>query len=444
MGRKLPPQFEVEIIGLSRIGEGTGFYGLKKVCVFGALPGEKILVRPLKKSRRGVKAAVLEILVKSPDRREAREDHFLSCSPWQIVDEKIQLEWKKKISKQMFMQEAGELLQKNVGIVAGSENWNYRNKMEFSFRADATGLPVLAFHQRFRYWDYVPLTGCVLAQEKINVLAEKIIKELHKREVKNQDLKNLIIRYSAKENKCIAALYVVNPDFPKFDIVNDDMVGWQIIYSDPKSPITINTDCLFKSGRDYLEERVNGLDLKFYFDGFFQVNIKVFEKLLDFVKNETKGGRILSDLYSGVGTIGFALAHLFERVNSIEFDSRAVEMAKQNAQKNNLSNIVFFAGAAEKHDLDECLKNTDTLVVDPPRSGMHPKVIRKILETGPKNFIYVSCNPHTQAQNYRELKKAYKVVNWQLFDMYPQTPHIESVLILKRKNYLEKMFAFLV
>lgn len=440
MARKLPPQFEVEITEVSRIGEGVGMFNNKKVFVFGVLPGEKALVRPLKKRRRGVKAAVVKILRNAEVRRKAREDHYLSCSPWQIIDENIQRKWKIDIVKKMFINEAGRLPSKNVIIRSSPENWNYRNKMEFSFTNDHDGLPILAFHQRFRYWDYSALDSCVLAKQRINEAAQKILAEIRKRKLKRDDLKNLLLRYSNKEDKCIAALYVVNREFPVFNIENSILAGWQIIYSDPQSPSTVITEQLYKAGSDSMQERIGGLDLKFYFDGFFQVNVDAFDLLLDYLQSKVKASGVLSDLYSGVGTIGFSLANKFKKIYSIEFDDRAVEAARENASKNNILNINFSAGAAEKQSIGEYLKITDTLVVDPPRSGLHPKVLKKIIKHCPENFIYVSCNPHTQAQNYKELCKIYKVQDWRLFDLYPQTPHVESVIIMKKKNILDKIF----
>lgn len=439
MSRRLPPQFEVEFKGLSGTGEASGRYKNRKIYAFGVFPGEKALVRPLKKRRSGVKVAVVRLLRQSKERRRAREEHFLSCSPWQIVDEKTQHVWKIKIVKDIFKNEAGILPGKDLLIEESPEKWNYRNKMEFSFSSDNDGGAVLALHKRFRHWEHYSLDSCAIVKQKINKTAALILREIRRRNINPKDLKNLLLRYSSKEDKCLAVLYAVNEDLSLFDLKCPDLAGWQIVYSDPRSPSTVASRVLLQRGRDHLSEQMAGLDLKFHVNGFFQVNIASFEKLLDYLRKNISKGRVLTDLYAGVGTIGIALSGLFEKVNFVEFDERAVAAAKENAAKNRLDNAVFMSGAVEKNSLEDHLDPGDTLVVDPPRSGLHPKAIKKILKIKPKNFIYVSCNPITQAKDFAKIKKEYSAIKWRLFDLYPQTPHIESVIIMRKKNFLERI-----
>ena len=172
---------------------------------------------------------------------------------------------------------------------------------------------------------------------------------------------------------------------------------------------------------------------KYFYDSFFQINPPVFENVLAYIRQQIDRGRILVDLYSGVGTIGFNLAGQFEKVFSVESDERALVAAGENRQNHQLENVTIMSGLAEKADLRIILVAADTLIVDPPRSGLHPKVTKAILEACPECFIYVSCNPLTQANDLAVLKEKYQIRDWRLFDLYPQTPHVESVLVLERK-----------
>jgi 23S rRNA (uracil1939-C5)-methyltransferase len=431
MSRKLPPQFEVKIDGLSKHGEGTGLYGNRRVFVFGSMPGETVLVKPLKKTRRSVKAEILELLKPDPERLAPREDHFLSCSPWQVIPYGRQLIMKKNIVNDLFA--ASSVKHPPPEIEPSDRTWHYRNKMEFGFTS-VGGKISLSFHRRTRRFDRFPLDSCAIANEKINSCAAYLVGEFNRLGLPLAKLKYLIIRCSDLENKALAALYVNDLDFPRLDIAHPDLAGLMVIYSDPLSPSSVGTEALYSSGREYLEEKMGGQTLKFNYDGFFQVNPAVFGRLIDYLKRSVRPGRRLTDFYSGVGTIGLALASSFKEVIGIEYDRRAVRAARENAAKNGITHIRFESGEAEKQDLKSILSATDVLAVDPPRSGLHPKLVKAILADPPARFIYISCNPVTQAADMASLNSSYRISHHRLFDLYPHTPHVESVLLCERRN----------
>lgn len=435
MSGKLPLQFEVEIKDFALNGEGVGRYANRSVFVFGALPGETVLAQPLKKRRNEIRAELKMVLKASEARREAAEDHFTACSPWQIMPEETQLKYKQELAERAFRQSAGKLPQKHPGIVASERAWHYRNKMEFSFAEKDSGSLSLALHKRGRRREHWPLESCAIAHERINACAGSIIRILRERGIKREQLKYLLLRYSYFEDKCLAALFVADENFPVGGADIPALAGWQIIYSDPRNPATAITRVLYKEGRDHLIEDISGLKLKFYFDSFFQTNPPAFVDLLCYIKNNIVPGGALFDLYSGVGTIGFSLAKDFERLTSLEFDARAAEAARFNLDTNKIAKATVVSGAAEKADLSALLSGTGTLIVDPPRAGLHPKVIKAIIKAAPEQFIYVSCNPQTQARDFALLKEKYRARQWRLFDFYPQTPHSESVIIMERKRW---------
>ncbi|MFH0891706.1 MAG: methyltransferase [Candidatus Falkowbacteria bacterium] len=435
MSKKLPSQFEVKIEKFSFAGEGVGRYGGREVFVYGALPGETVMARPLKKRRKGITAGFLEVIKPAAARRPAAEDHFFSCSPWQIIPEELQFKYKRESAERMFRESAGKLPQSDPGIVGGERLWHYRNKMEFSFTENKSGGLSLALHKRGSRYECWPLTGCAIAHERINACAGEIVKTLAAQNIKREQLKYLLIRYGYFEDKCLAALFVADENFPVGGADIPGLAGWRIIYSDPRTPATVTTKVLHEEGRDYLTEEISGLKLKYYYDSFFQTNPPAFSGLLSYLKDNIRPGGTLIDLYSGVGTIGFSLARDFERVISVEFDLRAAEAARFNLSVNKIANAAVIGGAAEKQDLSVILSKADTVIVDPPRTGLHPKVIKAILEKAPENFIYISCNPLTQARDFALFKKKYRARHWRLFDLYPQTPHMESVIIMEKRKW---------
>ncbi|MFH1188409.1 MAG: 23S rRNA (uracil(1939)-C(5))-methyltransferase RlmD [bacterium] len=430
---KFPPEFEITITKIISSGEGEGVYQGKKVRVYGVLPGEILLVRPTRVRRNKSTAAVIAVKKESPVRRIARDEHFSSCGPWQIIPEEEQLILKKSFVKEVFTREAGSIPLDTVEIVPSPANWFYRNKMEFSIANDQNGKLSLALHKRHRFHDYWFLSQCALAHEKINQEANRIISIIQDQRVTIDDLKNLVVRYSYTEDKCIGTLYVKNEVIIPKQMINKTFIGWSVVYSDPLSPAAKITHTLYTEGRTYLTEMIGGNLLQYHHENFFQVNPSAFEYLIEWVTSHMDGNGLLVDLYAGVGTIGLALAPFMKEVIGLEIDESAAHAIDENAQRNGIKNIrATYATAAESHNLESILSTAETVVVDPPRSGMHPKVLRQICTFAPEHFVYVSCNPETQARDFKELKKVYTVSNWRLFDLYPQTPHVESVLIMKR------------
>lgn len=432
MASKTPPEFELQIEKLVFGGEGLGYYQGRPVFVFGVLPGERVEVSPIKVNSKFVKARLNKVLLPSPDRQKPRDSHFLTSSPWEIMSASVQLQYKKEIVLAMWKKLAGACPPVELAIEASEKIWGYRNKLEFSFTTIGQKLQ-LAFHERYRFNRFLPLTESALAPVTMNNCAQQVVKELNARQFNLSDLKNLLVKYSFANDNCLVVLFVTNKDFPVFAITAPEIIGWQIVYSQPQSPAAVFTQNLYHQGELVLEEKLGRLSLAYGPENFFQVNPQAFAKLLGWVNAILPPGQVLLDLYAGVGTIGFYFAPKFKKVISLEADPLASEFALANARRNRLTNIEIVRGQAEKQDLVKLLKSADTLIVDPPRSGLHPKVLKKILEKTPETFVYISCNPATQARDWQALNRVYHTRQWRLFDLYPQTPHVESVLLLRKK-----------
>ncbi|MEW6442408.1 MAG: 23S rRNA (uracil(1939)-C(5))-methyltransferase RlmD [bacterium] len=430
--KKTLPEFELEVERLVFGGEGLGHWEGRPVFVFGALPGERVRVRPVQARRKFVKAELLEVVRASRDRLPPREEHYLACSPWQVMPYERQLFHKKEVTVSSWQKIAGELPSQDVVLVPGPRQLGYRNKLELSFTQDPEGRLTFGFNRRYRHQQYYSLERCVLGHDRINEAAVTVLEVLRGAGVAPEALKNLVVRSSFSLEQCLCVLYVTEPGFAPLEPDGADLQGWLVVYSDPRSPAAVVTRVLHRRGQEHLEEKLGGTTLAYGHDLFFQTNPEAFSLAVSHLRDRIRGGGTLVDLYAGVGTIGFLLAERFERVIAVEMHERAAEYARMNQARNATRGVVMITGKAEERELRSLMAAGDTLAVDPPRSGLHPKVLQAIEEHTPRQILYVSCNPTTQARDWARLKHLYAVADWTLFDFYPQTPHVESVLILER------------
>ena len=425
----------MEIEKYNIYGQGIGRFQNRQIRVWGAVPGDILKVKPLKKKRGVAEAEIVEILEPSTDRRQVKGNVHISSAPWLPLKNDKQARYKKDLVMKAFVDIAGLLPTGMLELDQSPRQYNYRNKMDYSFALNDDGQISLAFHKRMRHNQYYTLAQSEIAHERINECSEFIVTEIRKRNFDIKALKYLLIRYSYHEDRCIAALYVTDPAFPKFLLSHPLLKGWKVIYSDSSSPTTVNTRPLLETGEHSLVEQVRDLKLEYNFASFFQINPPSFMHVLRHVLRHVPQTKRLVDLYAGVGTFGLSLVGMFDEVVLAESDPLATRSAKENIKNNNIKNAQVYTGESEKLVLKEFINRKDTLLVDPPRSGLHPKALKQILEIRPKFFIYVSCNPLTQARDFKIIRKYYKVEHWKLFDLYPQTPHCESVIIVKRKLF---------
>ncbi|MFA6304814.1 MAG: 23S rRNA (uracil(1939)-C(5))-methyltransferase RlmD [Patescibacteria group bacterium] len=415
-------------------GEGLGYYNGRPVFTAGVLPFEEVLVRPIRIKTKFIKAGLIKVIKPSPLRINPKEDHALSCSPWQILPYSEQLKYKKDLTEAVFTKFAKELPSQDPKIFASPEEWGYRNKLEFGFCLNEQDLLSLAFNKRYTFQSFYAFDECLLGHFKLNLCAKEIIKVLHQQNISIDSLKNLLVRYSYFEDKCLAVLFVTNKNFPKIEIKLPNLSGWLIVYSNPQSPVASTEAILFQQGSDKLKEKIGDCVLEYYYDSFFQINPPAFNQVIKSLSESLDSEGELVDLYAGVGTIGLCFAKKFNKLYSLEADAKASQIASSNAVFNQLPNVEIACSLAGNYDLTSFIKSESAVIVDPPRAGLEPKVVKSLLELRPKFLAYLSCNPATQARDWFLLKESYQVVKWQLFDFYPQTPHIESLLILRRNN----------
>ncbi|MCX5751321.1 MAG: 23S rRNA (uracil(1939)-C(5))-methyltransferase RlmD [Candidatus Saganbacteria bacterium] len=421
---------KVEIEKLIFGGQALGRIEDKAAMVWNALPGEEVEIQITKNKKDHLEGIATTILKPSPYRLVPEEDHFLSCSPWQIMTFEEENRWKKEISLENLIRAGVLAKDADLTIYFSPQMYGYRNKMEYSFTEDASGELSLAFFSRGGH-GLIPLKGCQLAGPGINAAAEKILAWLKKQQVSCQILKMLVLR-GDMAGEVIAGLFMRDDflfsDYPSLDTT---LKGFHVYFSNPKSPAAVIGRAVHTSGNDCLDITLRGKKLSFGLLSFFQVHVPVFEKALEDIAGFMDPAREVVDYFSGVGAIGLPLADLAKNIQLIDSNPEAIQYAKQNIMTNGITNCTALASEAEK--MTSAIGRDKIVIFDPPRPGLNPKIVKRILEQRPVRIIYLSCNVSTQARDIKELLPAYEISCFNLYNFFPRTPHIESLCVLERK-----------
>ncbi len=414
---------EVVIEKLVHGGQGLGTLpDGRKVFVWGALPGEKVAVRVLKGKRSYAEAIAEEVIEPSRLRVEPREDNYLATSPWQIVQFSAENDYKKRIVEELFVQAHVTLPQ--FQMTAAGDDWHYRNKMEYSFWGDDEGLH-LALYARGSHHKGI-VQGSELALPAIDQAAQKVLAELQTAQIRAGELKTIIVRCDQAGN-AVVSLFVKSESFPELS-VPVGVQGLRVYFSNPKSPASVPTKLLSEKGDMTLHDTLIGKLFTYDADSFFQVNIPVFEAALTRVKEHVQGDDAV-DMYSGVGAIGLSVAH--KQVELIELDAATAAMARVNAAASGLQAQVIETSSEKALDY---IVGDRPIIFDPPRAGLHDRVVERTLEILPPQIIYLSCNPATQARDLAKLQEKYIIKYFEGFNFFPHTPHIETLAILSRNK----------
>ncbi len=392
---------------------------------WGVLPGERARVWPIRQQKGNLLCRAEEILTASPDRIAPREGHYLSCSPWQVMKYPAQVRWKRQILESLFPAVPLDR------FVPADTIWGYRNKLEFSFTEDAGRLR-LAFHERDSPRRMVALPeGCRLGSEAMNAAALEAVDRLGALGIGADRLKTLIVRGSAATGEALIALYVTDQSFAALDFPLERSAGQAVFYSDPLSPASVPTKLLRRHGPQEFTERIAGLDLVCPLEGFFQNHAEVFACAIKEIRRHVGPAGRLLELNSGVGSIGLALRDLAGEIVAVESNEASTVYAERNRRNAGAQNYRPVWSRVESC-AEPLLAETDLVVVDPPRSGLPARLVGALARALPPRIIYLSCNPATQARDVALLGPAYRPAALVGFDFYPQTPHMESLVVLDR------------
>ena len=437
-----------------------------RVVVKNTIPGQKVsfLVNKVRKGK--AEARLLETVEKSSLEVEPSCPHFGECGgcTYLSLPYEEQLKIKEAQVRGMMEEAIGDKCEYEwLGIKGSPVQAEYRNKMEFSFGDVFKGGPLaLGQHKRGSFYDILTVTECQIVDEDFRAILKATVEYFDEKKVPFFHklthvgyLRHLLVRKAVKTQEILVDL-VTSTQCEGMD-EEALLAGWKdklcglsykgelkgVLHTknDSLADVVCNdgTDILY--GQDYFYEELLGLKFKISPFSFFQTNSLGAEVLYD-----TARGFILSDdadmlrektvydLYSGTGTIAQMLAPVAKEVVGVEIIEEAVEAAKENAALNGLDNCKFLAGDVLKV-LDTIEEKPDYIVLDPPRDGIHPKAIEKIINYGVENMIYISCKPTSLARDLEIfLARGYDVKKICCVDMFPSTVHVETIAVLSRKK----------
>jgi 23S rRNA (uracil1939-C5)-methyltransferase len=406
----------------------------KKAFVWGGLPGETVQIITTKKKSSFIEGVVTEVITPSPERIPPVDpDSYLSTSPWQIMSFDAEQHYKSALIEEAF--ELHDIvLPQPITVYSDGEQLHYRNKIEFSFWYDTeTSKLSLAFFRRGTHGK-IAVEGTSLASDSINRAAQTIVDVLNEQGIGGRSLKTLLIRSS--RNQDIAwQLYVKDKDVDAeqlLELIEKRLpaVCGEIIYSNPKSPASVITKRLAASSNETLSDTILDVPFNYATEGFFQINLPVYEQSLRDMAEWIEAGKPAVDLYSGVGTIGLTIGG--EDVTLVELNEHAVREMERNIIALGREGQAKPILAASEQALDH-IKGEATIIVDPPRAGLHEDVIDRLLEAKPERIVYLSCNPVTQARDVMRLAEIYGIRHHQGYNFFPRTPHIEHLVVLDKK-----------
>lgn len=443
---------EVDIKDMEFPSKAIGELEGKKIYVKNALPGQKVTVRIKKNRREYAEGKLVEVIEKASYESENFCAHFGLCGGCarQTVPYDIQLKIKTDLVKKL-IDDAGVKEYEFLDTVQSPEIYGYRNKMEYTFGDETKGGEMtLGMHKRGQFNSVVTVDQCKLVEDDFNDILSNSLEYFTTRDIPHYNskshkgyLRHLLVRKGLKTGEILIGL--VTSTQLKVDLTSyrqmlcelelkGEIKGIIHIYNDGLADVVKCDDMDILYGRDYFYDELLGMKFKISPFSFFQTNTLgaevLYETVLDFIGEADN--KTVFDLYSGTGTIGQIVAKKAKRVIGIEIVEEAVKAANENAAMNGLDNCRFIAGDVLQK-IDELSEKPDIIVIDPPRVGVHPKALSKILNFGPKEIVYVSCNPKTLAENLKQIKEAgYRVEKIRCVDMFPHTPHVEVVVGIQK------------
>lgn len=428
-----------------------------------ALPGQKISCR-INKIRKGkAEARLLEILEKSPLETESPCPHFGICGGCTYIslpyEEQLKIkeaQVKKLLDSVLCKQDSAYIYE---GIKASPRAYEYRNKMEFSFGDEIKDGPLsLGMHKRGSFYDIVTVSDCQIVDEDYRKIITCVKDYFDQRKISFYHrlrhegyLRHLLVRKAAKTGEILIALVTTTQeehDLTAFKealtalLLQGKIVGILHIKNDSVADVVKSDEMVILHGQDYFYEELLGLKFKISPFSFFQTNTFGAEVLYETVREyigslseEGKREKIVFDLYSGTGTIAQMMAPVAGRVIGVEIVEEAVEAARKNAGLNGLNNCEFIAGDVLKV-IDGIKERPDLIILDPPRDGIHPKALNKIIDYKVDRIVYISCKPTSLVRDLEVfLENGYEVKKGVAVDQFPWTANVETVVMMQNCGF---------
>lgn len=459
-------------MGIAKIHTDKGDFIL---FVQNTFPGQKVLARIVKKRKTHAECSLIKILQRSP-LENINQYQEISGAPYIHVPVNIQEEYKQKITLQVYKRIAGLLNIEELfdTFISSPDHYFYRNKMEYSFSCiehdmetdeDIDDAFALGFKHRGTWWKVESLNApSGMFDEEWETFLKEFRIFLSKFELpawhppkKEGFFRHIVVRKSFYQDQLLINLVTSSEGLEKFNAkkvgdflkekLGNRIAGFQHTINDnvaDRAKIE-NGSVRLIFGKEIITEKLHDLFFDISMESFFQTNPKsaeqLYNKALDYVfeGEHSLDGKVVMDLFCGTGTIGQLLAQRSSNTKVIGVDivEEAIENAKTNALKNNIHNVEFFAA-----DVGKFLKNfpeyvgvIDTIVLDPPRAGIAPKTLLKVIELGARRIVYISCNPSTQARDIKTLEEhGYQTKKISLVDQFPHTSHIEAIGLFEKMN----------
>jgi 23S rRNA (uracil1939-C5)-methyltransferase len=444
-------ELELTIDRLAYGGNGVARLNGFVVFVRRGLPGDTVRARVTKVQRRHAEALATEVVKPSPLRVEAPCAHYPACGGCRFQDLAYETQVEAKHEQVAdALQRIGAVADPPLEpIVPAEEIFHYRNKLEYSFTQLEDG-PALGFHRAGRWDEVLDIEKCWLTTDLGNAIRNTVRDWARGDRLVAYDqsehtgyLRHLVVREGRNTGQVLVQLVTAAGE--KFDTGGFvDMlrqfpevrsIHWAV--NETEAEVTnLPTQLLW--GDEAIEEQLCGLRFRVRPNAFLQTNTKMAERLYGIAREYAglTGGETVYDLYCGIGTIGLVLAGDALTVWGIEVSEESVACALENAELNGIGNAAFFAGNVGQslEDLHARSGDPDVVIVDPPRAGLAGKALRRLGEVGAPRVVYVSCNPTTLAADVKRLRDdyGYTLRRTRPIDLFPHTPHVESVSLLER------------
>ena len=437
----------------------------KTVLIQDAVPGDVVNVDVFKKKSGYLKGKAIEILKKSEYRTNPKCIHFGICGgcKWQNLSYEAQLKLKQDEVENNLRRIGGFTGLEVFPILGSEKQYYYRNKLEFTFSnsrwltlgeiqntEETYNRNALGFHIPGQWSKVLDIAECHLQPEPSNAIrleakrfADENNYEFFNLPEKKGFLRTLMIRSNQKGEFMVLVQFFKEEKEKREAFLGNLKLKFPQITSllyaiNPKGNDSIyDLDIELFAGEDYLMEEMEDLKFKIGPKSFYQTNPEQAYELYKITRGFAglKGDEIVYDLYTGTGTIAQFVSKKAKKVVGVEAVSEAIEAAKENAERNGIENCTFYCGDMKDIFDDEFIRQNgipDVIITDPPRDGMHKNVVENILKINPERVVYVSCNSATQARDLELMKEKYEIKKVQPVDMFPQTHHVENVVLLER------------
>lgn len=468
MSKANKPKFfeNVQIIDIAEEGKGVGKADDFVLFVDKAVPGDIADVQVYRSKKNFGEGKITELKQASEYRTTAFCEHFGTCGgcKWQHMTYEAQLKFKQKSVVDALSRLAKINVDGIMPIVPSPADKYYRNKLEFTFsnkrwlydgenKEDGTlNMNALGFHIPGRFDKILDVNHCYLQAEPSNSLRNEIrdftIQQGYTYyDLRNHSgmLRNLIVRTSSTGEIMVIVVfaYAEQDEIDKLmnhiDARFPEIASLLYIENQKKNDTIFDQDVVAFKGPEYIHEEMNGIKFRIGPKSFYQTNsiqaLRLYEITRDFAG--FKGDELVYDLYTGAGTIANFVAGHVREVVGVEYVPTAIEDAKVNSAINNITNTKFYAGDMKDVLVADFVAEhgkPDVIITDPPRAGMHPDVVARLMEIEAPKIVYVSCNAATQARDLLVLKEKYDTVKIQPVDMFPHTQHVENVVLLTLRD----------